>query len=636
MFARSLHLYPLKSGSSVDVKTAMVFHDGLRDDRRMMAVSENGRFLTAREYPKLLKVFCTVDGDMVSLSAAGSEEVTFRRMPPEGKEYRSATIWQDRVDLWDAGDIAADWLSRFIGHPCRLLHQGPLTRRALGGFAGFVNLADTAPILLISEASLAKLNEYLVTTAEMARFRPNIVIRGGSPFQEDEWALLRIGGVEFEAIGPCSRCKMTTLDPETSDERPGSEPLATLSRIRRGLDGEAYFGEFLRPRSVGRIHVGDQVTIISRKALPDLHPMPTSPRMMLPEQPARVEGDGLDLVCEGIADETPDMKTFRFKIQGGFRARYKPGQFITLNLLIDGVPVKRSYTISSSPTRPYQIAITVKRKREGRVSNWLHDRLQPGMHVKASGPNGRFHLGNLGEETTQKLFILSAGSGITPMISMLRAIVDLDLQYDINFHHSCRTQSDMAFRAELGSLKIQLGERLTVTWNLTDASETGDRREDLIYGRLDERMLMSVCPDIGDRLTLCCGPEGFRTTARSLHAKLAPESRFSEESFGQANDQAVEDVEAPFAIHFVRSGKTATGTGSQTLLDLARLNHIPLESDCEAGICGKCRCRIIEGDWQVSARCADPSRAVLSNDEKSRNYVLACTTRIAGPGVVDL
>ena len=129
--------------------------------------------------------------------------------------------------------------------------------------------------------------------------------------------------------------------------------------------------------------------------------------------------------------------------------RYRPGQFITLELEIDGEPINRCYTLSSTPTRPDTISITVKRATGGKVSNWLHDNLKPGMEIKALGPAGDF---SCTLRPAAKYLFLSGGSGVTPLMSMSRTYYDLGEDGDIVFVHSARTPRDIIFRRELAAM----------------------------------------------------------------------------------------------------------------------------------------------------------------------------------------
>jgi Oxidoreductase FAD-binding domain len=145
------------------------------------------------------------------------------------------------------------------------------------------------------------------------------------------------------------------------------------------------------------------------------------------------DAEHADLVCRKVLDITHDVKSFLFEAPEGRVFRFDPGQFITLQLEIDGQHVSRCYTISSPPTRPHPIAITVKRVVGGPVSNWLHDNVFPGARIAVQAPLGSFTIA--GQEATKYLF-LSAGSGITLVMSMTRALYDLGSDADILFIHS--------------------------------------------------------------------------------------------------------------------------------------------------------------------------------------------------------
>jgi len=157
------------------------------------------------------------------------------------------------------------------------------------------------------------------------------------------------------------------------------------------------------------------------------------------------------LVCTAVSDVTHDVKNFVFEPEGDQLFEFDAGQFLTLMLDIDGTPVNRCYTISSPPTRPNRIAITVKRIVGGKVSNWVHDNILPGSKVKAMAPLGAF---TLTSRRAEKFLFLSAGSGITPLMSMLRTLYDLGSDADVVFLHSARTPSDILFRSELAAIEL--------------------------------------------------------------------------------------------------------------------------------------------------------------------------------------
>jgi len=275
------------------------------------------------------------------------------------------------------------------------------------------------------------------------------------------------------------------------------------------------------------------------------------PPVSLPEQLWADE----DLLCRccRIVDETPDVKTFFFVAEPGVLFTFQPGQFANLEVEIDGKPVIRSYSISSSPTRPYHLSVTVKRVPSpadqpelpaGLVSNWLHDHLKVGDRVKlVGGPLGHFTcLPNL----PAKMLLISAGSGITPMMSMSRWVQDAMVSSDIIFLHSARSSDDIPFRAELEAIAAQVSNfhlAVTVTQQPQTRSWMG------LTGRISESMLQLVAPDLMERAVYVCGPEPFMRSIRSLFGTMQfPMENYMEESFGGKKPITTQTRPAPAAI----------------------------------------------------------------------------------------
>ena len=165
----------------------------------------------------------------------------------------------------DAGDEAAAWVSEFIGKPTRLV-QVPV-ERARTTASGYgkdddkVAFADGFPLLLIGQASLDDLSQRIGRPMEMLRFRPNLVIEGSEAFAEDGWKRVRIGDVELRVVKSCSRCILTTIDPQTGERSADREPLTTLKTYRE-QDGDVMFGQNLVSDGAGRLEVGMPLTIL--------------------------------------------------------------------------------------------------------------------------------------------------------------------------------------------------------------------------------------------------------------------------------------------------------------------------------------------------------------------------------------
>ena len=190
---------------------------------------------------------------------------------PTGKQRLAVTVWGDRVDAASAGPEAAAWFSKLLGLPCQLAFMDQIADRPVRSSHGCpgdrVSFADTMPLLLASEASLADLNRRLSQPVPMARFRPNVVVDGVQPWSEETWKRLRIGQIDFEGTHPCVRCVVTTIDQQSGEKVPDGEPLKTLATFHRSADGVC-FGLNLAPRGTGTIRVG-QDCILSRSAVAD-------------------------------------------------------------------------------------------------------------------------------------------------------------------------------------------------------------------------------------------------------------------------------------------------------------------------------------------------------------------------------
>lgn len=262
----ALIYYPIKSCRGFEVDEIEVQRMGLANDRLLMVVGPEGRFLTQRDAPRLALVTPALSHRQLTLSAPGADSLSLEICT--AGPTRPVDIWKSRgVPAVDQGKAAAEWFSAWLGRPARLVHIADGYRRIVSekyavhpdDHTGF---ADGYPILLASEDSLADLNARLSAPVPMNRFRPNLVVRGGGPFAEDTWTRLRIGEVELAVVKPCARCVVTTIDKETLVQSP--EPLATLVTYRKQGSG-VMFGQNVIPLNGGRLRLGMNVEVLKKK-----------------------------------------------------------------------------------------------------------------------------------------------------------------------------------------------------------------------------------------------------------------------------------------------------------------------------------------------------------------------------------
>lgn len=327
----------------------------------------------------------------------------------------------------------------------------------------------------------------------------------------------------------------------------------------------------------------------------------------------------------GVVDEAPEVKTFTLRSDNQTWFRYQPGQFVTLELPIGPEPLLRTYTLSSSPSRPFSVAVTVKAQAGSIGTRWMFDHLKPGMRVKAYGPAGAFSLHN---HPSAKYLFISAGSGITPMMSMLRWLNDCSPQTDLSFVNCARGPDEIIFRKELELL----GSRMPGL-SLAFLVEERASRESWFghMGRIDAVRLPLLSPDLHEREVFCCGPDPFMRAVRGmLEAAGFDMAHYHQESFAAA---PVEEVPAPFSvpgehapeavnpIRFSLSDVDADCVAGQTVLQTARASGVRIPAACEFGLCGTCRVRKISGDVEMN------HNGGILDDEIAEGYILACCSK---------
>lgn len=283
-----------------------------------------------------------------------------------------------------------------------------------------------------------------------------------------------------------------------------------------------------------------------------------------------------------VRRETEDSATLVIKPGWGFSFDYQPGQYIGIGLLVDGRWRWRSYSLTSSPAAPAPgsprtVTITVKAMPEGFLSTHLVAGVEPGTIVRLAAPQGNFVLP---DPAPRSILFLTAGSGITPVMSMLRTLVRRNQIGDVTHVHSAPTESDVMFRAELAALAAdQPGYRLRL-------------RETRKQGRLDLAALDQEVPDWRERQTWACGPEGLLNQAEKVWAAEGVGDRLHLERFAVSK---AAPAGAGGTVTFVRSGRAVAADAATSLMDAGEAAGVQMPFGCRMGICQSCVVSLVEG-----------------------------------------
>ncbi|MEF1285135.1 hybrid-cluster NAD(P)-dependent oxidoreductase [Vibrio sp. M250220] len=585
-----INVYPVKSVGGLSLSTSWVEKQGLMFDRRFMLALADGSMVTARKYPQMVRVQANLSPDGVIFTAKGYSNLRIRYSEFK-MQQAPAQVWSDNFVAYTTTDAADDWFSDVLGQRVELLYCGEQSNRVREKFGHNVSFADGYPLLVISEASLSELNRRSPETHSMDQFRTNLVVSGTEPFAEDGWKRIRIGEVEFEAVKPCERCILTTVDVDKGEFRVSKEPLNTLSQFRANERGGVFFGQNLVALNEGVIHQGEKVEVLEYKDK-EFYP-DNSPKTLV-------------MTCVEREEIARDFITFWLEPQHGEFPVYQPGQHLPITLRIGAETIARRYTLSSSPSRPGRLAISVKRIDGGRVSNWLVDNLALGDSLTCERPDGSFHLG---DKSNQPLLLLSAGSGVTPMLSMLRYLADHNQLDDVVFYHQCRSVEDIPCKSELDDLRRQ-HPGLTVLISLSQAPIDWFG----LKGRLTLTHLKQI-KDAKSRQVFVCGPDGFMQKARNLLIKKGlPEENYHQEAFGvsQISQQPVKELMLSVNGHVFK------GDNQKTLLEQAEDAGASIANSCRAGLCGACKVTVESGVVH------QPDVPALQEHERNMGVVLAC------------
>jgi stearoyl-CoA 9-desaturase NADPH oxidoreductase len=284
-----------------------------------------------------------------------------------------------------------------------------------------------------------------------------------------------------------------------------------------------------------------------------------------------------------VRRETEDSATLVIKPGWGFSFDYQPGQYIGIGLLVEGRWRWRSYSLTSSPVArsgsgpERTVTISVKAMPEGFLSTHLVAGVEPGTIVRLAAPQGNFVLP---DPAPSSILFLTAGSGITPVMSMLRTLVRRKQIGDVKHVHSAPTEADVMFGAELTALAaVHSGYRLQV-------------RQTRKQGRLDLARLDQEVPDWRERQTWACGPEGMLAQAEKVWSSAGISDRLHLERFAVSK---AAPAGAGGTVTFARSGRAVAADAATSLMDAGEGAGVQMPFGCRMGICQSCVVSLVDG-----------------------------------------
>ncbi|TRX56107.1 ferredoxin--NADP reductase [Fulvivirga sp. M361] len=331
-----------------------------------------------------------------------------------------------------------------------------------------------------------------------------------------------------------------------------------------------------------------------------------------------------DLKVIDIVRETQDAISIVFE-QPNTPILYKSGQFLTLINTIDGKEVRRAYSLCSSPYTEQHLAVAVKRVENGVMSNWLANNLKVGDTMKIMEPMGAFTV-DYDQNNDKHLVMFAGGSGITPMLSIIKSTLDQESHSVITLIYANRNSESIIFKETLERLAEGYQGRLVLIHVLDVAPDDWKG----YAGLLDQEILtkiFDVLPEHSDTTYLLCGPEGMMRTVESFLAdQNISKEQLLKESFvastntdgAQQSDPGSKIITREVIVIYDGEEHKFEVEPSSTILETALDQGIDLPYSCQSGLCTACRGKCISGKVKLD------EEEGLSEEETAEGYVLTC------------
>lgn len=341
----------------------------------------------------------------------------------------------------------------------------------------------------------------------------------------------------------------------------------------------------------------------------------------------------LSLKVREVVKETPDTVSIFFEQPEPY-LDYKPGQFITVILEINGKEERRSYSLCTSPfVDPYP-GITVKRVDEGVVSNYLNDHIRPGKTIDIMKPMGNFTTTFHSKNKTHYMMV-AGGSGITPIMGISKSVLINEPDSKVTLLFCSRNEDQIIFKKEFEQLKEKYPEKLEIIHNLSRPSPTWSGMK----GRLDSIKLKEVLSwsehkGAESLKYFVCGPEGLMTTTLNTFKELnIPSELIHEESFYtdldaketalKASGEMSPSLTREITVNVEGQDYTYEVAPEKTILEAGLDNSIDMPYSCQSGLCTACRGRLVSGKVDMI------EDAGLSESEIAEGYILCCSSKPA-------
>ncbi len=339
-----------------------------------------------------------------------------------------------------------------------------------------------------------------------------------------------------------------------------------------------------------------------------------------------------------VTRETADCVSLVFDVPSAIKEEFKyvQGQYLTLKLTVNGEELRRSYSICTSPVTDHELRVAVKKVKDGRASTFINDSLKVGDSLDVMSPMGNFH-STLNAESQNQYVLFAGGSGITPMLSIIKTVLITEPKSTVQLFYGNRDEASTIFKKQLDAIAHANQDRFQLNYILENGNSDKLFTGVLSLSKVQE-LLSKYIDWAAENVFFICGPAPMMENVKQVLSENKVDAKNINIEYFTAVAQAVKAAEEKSITAIVQSRVTVIlddaeivfdlASNGVSILDVAQNAGLDVPFACKGGVCCTCRAKLMEGKVSMDQNFA------LSEEEIAAGYILTCQSHPITENVV--